>query len=128
MLPVGRFRRPLLDLLQIGGAECERVAAPGQEKDVLDGAKLEQFRRDGIDAENDEPALRFTDLAAEIAGDLLGRNCFESGLNGGVQGGQVRRGSWHGADQEPRRVVPLRPSLDGGKSSANSCKLSTDSV
>jgi hypothetical protein len=84
--PIGGFRSPLFDFLQIGGAISQRIGAPGEQKHIFDGSQFQDVGRDGFDAEDDEPALSLAHLAAKIAHDFLRRDLFESGLNRGVEG------------------------------------------
>ena len=58
--------------------------------------RREEVRGDVGDAEDDDAAVGLLDLAAEVAGDLVGRDRLEPGLDHGVAGRHVSGGARHG--------------------------------
>ena len=59
--PVGLAGGPPLDLVEVGRPVSERVGAPGEEEDVLDGAQVEQVGGDVGDAKDDKAAIGLLD-------------------------------------------------------------------
>ena len=100
--PIGRLRRPLLDLFQVRGAIGQFVGSPRQQEYIFDGAQLQQFGCDIIGTEDDQPALGLAHGAAEIAGDLFRGDRFDAGLDGGVKRREIHHASL-AATRRPKR-------------------------
>src|SRR5262249_40360084 len=108
-----------LDLVQVGGAVGERVGAPGEEEHVLDGAQREQIGGDVRGAEDEEAAVGLLDRAAEVAGDLLGRDFLQPGLDGGVERRQLGGGAGHGSLKRGKARPRISPDVAQARMNAD---------
>ena len=83
--PVGLAGGPVADGFEVGGRVGERVRAPGEQEHVLGGAQLQHRSVSSSTRKTTRPRRGLLDLAAEVAGDLVGRDGLDAAVRHGVE-------------------------------------------
>ena len=92
-IPVGVARGPGTDALQIAGSVTQLIRAPGKEKDIFDGPKLQHSGVDLRDTEHDKAWRLALHLPLQDALDFPGRDFLQTGEDHRITRWRLRVGS-----------------------------------